>query len=71
LKKILKTDLTKRWSYISSNKSVNGPCKLTPFNNENFIQKVLKKTIEISARIAPNWTVLAKRWVVERTLGTF
>ena len=33
------------------------------------MKKVLKKTIEISARITPGWAILAKRWVVERTLA--
>jgi transposase len=36
---------------------------------EEFVGGVLKKTIEISARIAPGWAVLAKRWVVERTFA--
>jgi len=36
---------------------------------EEFVKKVLKRTIEISARIAPGWAILAKRWVVERTLA--
>lgn len=36
---------------------------------EEFVTKVLEKTIEISARITPGWAVLAKRWVVERTFA--
>jgi transposase len=36
---------------------------------EEFVQKVLKKTIEISARITPGWSILPKRWIVERTLA--
>lgn len=36
---------------------------------ETFVTGVLKKTIAISARIAPGWAVLAKRWVVERTFA--
>lgn len=36
---------------------------------EEFVTQVLKKTIEISARITPGWAVLAKRWVVERTFA--
>ena len=35
----------------------------------DFVEKVLKKTIVISERIAPGWAVLAKRWVVERTFA--
>jgi transposase len=36
---------------------------------ERFVTDVLKKTIEISARITPAWAVLPKRWVVEKTLA--
>jgi putative transposase len=36
---------------------------------ERFVQDTLKKTIEISARITPGWAILAKRWIVERTLA--
>jgi transposase len=36
---------------------------------ELFVQNVLKKTVEISVRIVPGWAILAKRWVVERTLA--
>ena len=36
---------------------------------EEFVTKVLGKTIEISARISKGWAILAKRWVVERTLS--
>ncbi len=36
---------------------------------EEFVTKVLKKTVEISTRITPGWAVLAKRWVVERTFA--
>ncbi len=38
---------------------------------EQFVKDVLRKTIEISARITPGWAVLAKRWVVERTFAWF
>src|SRR5215204_3606451 len=34
-----------------------------------FVQKILKKTIEISERIVPGWTLIPKRWVVERTFA--
>jgi len=37
--------------------------------NSTSVQKVLKKTVEISARITPGWAILAKRWVVERTFA--
>jgi transposase len=33
---------------------------------EEFVTKVLQKTIKISKRIIPGWAVLAKEWVVER-----
>jgi putative transposase len=36
---------------------------------EEFVTKVLEKTVEISQRITPGWAVLAKRWVVERTFA--
>jgi putative transposase len=36
---------------------------------EEFVQNVLKKTVEISERITPGWAILAKRWVVERTFA--
>lgn len=36
---------------------------------EGFVENVLEKTVEISARITPGWAVLAKRWVVERTFA--
>lgn len=36
---------------------------------EEFVKKVLQKSIEISERIQPGWAVIAKRWVVERTFA--
>ena len=36
---------------------------------ENFVQHQLKKQIEISKKITNEWSVLAKRWVVERTFS--
>jgi transposase len=36
---------------------------------EEFVIKVLGKTIEISERISKEWAILAKRWIVERTLS--
>jgi hypothetical protein len=36
---------------------------------ENFVQKMLRRSIHISARIASSWQVLPKRWIVERTLA--
>jgi transposase len=36
---------------------------------EDFVKNTLHKTIEISARITQEWTLLAKRWIVERTFS--
>jgi hypothetical protein len=36
---------------------------------EKFVKDILHRTIEISQRIMPGWAVLAKRWIVERTLA--
>jgi transposase len=36
---------------------------------EEHVRNVLKKTVEISARITPGWAILAKRWIVERTFA--
>lgn len=51
--------------------SLQGVCADAGYRKtfEEFVQKVLKKTVEISARIAPGWAILAKRWVVERTFA--
>ena len=51
--------------------SLKGVCADAGYRKtmEEFVQKVLKKTIDISERITPGWTVLAKRWVVERTFA--
>jgi putative transposase len=38
---------------------------------EDFVRNILKKTIEISERITQGWTVIAKRWIVERTFAWF
>ena len=35
----------------------------------DFVEKILRKTIEISERITPGWAILTKRWVVERTFA--
>ncbi len=36
---------------------------------EEFVEKVCKKTIEISERISQKWAIIPKRWVVERTFS--
>lgn len=51
--------------------SLKGGCADAGYRKtmEEFVTKVLEKTIEISARITPGWAILAKRWVVERTFA--
>ena len=51
--------------------SLQGVCADAGYRKtfEEFVQKVLKKTVEISARIKPGWAILAKRWVIERTFA--
>mgnify|MGYP005840549951 CR=1 FL=1 len=41
----------------------------TKINKENFVKQTLDKSIEISQRITPGWSLLAKRWIVERTFS--
>lgn len=36
---------------------------------KKFVENVLQKIVEISARIDPGWAILPKRWVVERTFA--
>ena len=51
--------------------SLEGVCADAGYRKtmEEFVENVMQKTIEISARISKEWAVLAKRWVVERTFG--
>ena len=51
--------------------SLKGVCADAGYRKtfEGFVQKVLKKTIDISQRITPGWAILAKQWVVERTFA--
>ena len=51
--------------------SLQGVCADAGYRKtfEEFVQKVLKKTVEISARITQGWAILAKRWVIERTFA--
>ena len=37
----------------------------------NFVQNETNRTIEISEKISKGWSVLAKRWIVERTFSWF
>jgi putative transposase len=43
-------------------------CRISE-NNGGVCGKNLEKTIEISERISKTWTILPKRWVVERTFS--
>ena len=36
---------------------------------KEFVENILKKVVEISARITPGWAILAKRWIIERTFA--
>ena len=58
-------------SAINKYPSLLGVCADAGYRKtmEEFVQRVCKRTIEISARITPGWAVLAKRWVVERTFA--
>ena len=38
---------------------------------KKYVETVLKKTMEISAKISDGWAIIAKRWVVERTFSWF
>ena len=51
--------------------SLKGVCADAGYRKtmEEFVEKILKKTIEISERITPGWVILAKRWIVERTFA--
>ena len=51
--------------------SVEGVCDDKGYRKtmEEFVINVLKKTIEISGRMSCGWSVIAKRWVVERTFA--
>lgn len=51
--------------------SLKGVCSNAGYRKtmEEFLTKVMKKTIEISKRISQGWAVIEKRWVVERTFA--
>lgn len=36
---------------------------------ENFVKKIMEKSIKISERIKDKWYILPKRWIVERTFS--
>jgi putative transposase len=37
----------------------------------DFVTKELQKVVEISKKISQKWTIIAKRWIVERTFAWF
>jgi len=51
--------------------SLKGVCADAGYRKtmEEFVESIMKKTIEISARISKEWAILAKRWIVERTFA--
>ena len=51
--------------------SIKGVCTDAGYRRtfQDFVQIKLKKTVLISVRTTHKWTILAKRWVVERTLS--
>ena len=51
--------------------SLKGVCADAGYRKtmEQFVENILKKTIEISERISEKWAILPKRWVVERTFS--
>ena len=51
--------------------SLKGVCADAGYRKtfEEFVRQILKRAVEISAKITPGWAVLAKRWVVERTFA--
>lgn len=53
--------------------SLKGVCADAGYRKtmEEFVEKILHRTIEISERIKPGWAILAKRWIVERTFAWF
>jgi putative transposase len=53
--------------------SIQGVCADAGYRKtmKTYVEKVKKKIIEISERIEGGWSVLAKRWVVERTFAWF
>jgi transposase len=51
--------------------SLKGVCADAGYRKtmEAFVTTLLNKTIEISERISEKWTILPKRWIVERTFS--
>ena len=56
---------------IKKHPTLQGVCADAGYRKtmERFVQDVLLRTIDISARIKPGWSVIAKRWIVERTFA--
>jgi transposase len=53
--------------------SLRGVCADAGYRKtmEEFVKNILNKTIDISKRITSGWTLLAKRWIIERTFAWF
>ena len=53
--------------------TINGVCADSGYRKTmvNFVENKMNKTIEISKKILPGWSVIAKRWIVERTFAWF
>ncbi|MCP4923662.1 MAG: transposase [bacterium] len=53
--------------------SLKGVCADAGYRKtmEEFVKERLNKTIRISKRISPGWSILFQRWVVERTFAWF
>ncbi|ETZ05150.1 MULTISPECIES: transposase [Holospora] len=60
------------WLGRCKNPSLQGVCADSGYRKsyrktfEALVQNLLKKTVEISARITSSWEILAKRWRIER-----
>ena len=65
-KAILKAT-TEKYPSIEGMSAAAGYKKIT----ENFVVRQLQKTISIAEQISIGWIVLAKRWIVQRTLAWF
>ena len=53
--------------------SIKGVCGDAGYRKtmEKFVMDVLKRRIDISVRLTSGWAVMAKRWIIERTLVWF
>lgn len=56
---------------IAKYPSIKGVCADAGYRNtmKNFVKNVLNRTVDIVERITPGWSILPRRWVVERTFA--